>query len=306
MRDQAWQVMLFAISISVVAFGIGFYVKKKHASPKSPLFARKSTREVASTEERPKERKEQLTNKHDESEETEHSKKPEQVHHESNHKTISSLLKEALSPSLKSEHAEERPSESEHVIETEPVVQKGVCQNIELPGDGFQRTQISREDWNKVIGQFNQAKKILKNWLTRIQSSLPEKTVSFMSAQLDAIKMVQPPTTDEPDLSWRGIGVWSKNDQEEPSIKLGSGFVKWVIKQPKRTLFEMTRLLAQTWAPCEMQSVDAGSMWDSFLSCLDVVEEQACGAGYTRKEGGRFLQALRIFWPLQVVSYLHL
>lgn len=161
----------------------------------------------------------------------------------------------------------------------------GSCGTLEYPGEGFQHTHISSVEWNHVVEQFRQGKKLLGTWLKEARSSLPDKTYVFMTDQLEAVKLTRPPSVEEPDLSWRGIGVFTRDEKNSPEIRLSGGFIKWAQKNPKRTLFEFTRLIAQSWAPCELQRADARNPWEALLKCLSVSEEQAC-AGGSYSEGG--------------------
>ncbi|MCM2324576.1 MAG: hypothetical protein NDJ90_15055, partial [Oligoflexia bacterium] len=56
-------------------------------------------------------------------------------------------------------------------------------------------------------------------------------------------------------------------------------------KQPARGKFELARLVAQTWSPCELQKLQAAQAWDPVLECLEVRESGACNVG-TYSEAG--------------------
>lgn len=222
------------------------------------------------------------------------------VHTKSNTEEIQTLPSQALEPKeTPAEHAakpgkksvsqvftsflhREKPKKQEpiHPEEASPsssfVYKKGFCHPVEYQGDGFQNTHISAEQWKKLVGEFHQAKQQLEVWVKSGSYPLSDKAKLYMQHQLHELKLIHPPTTDEPDLNWRGIGVWTRDEKDNVSIRLNSGFVKWALKDPKRTQFEMTRLVAQSWAPCEMERIGEASMWKDLLQCLEVKEAQGC------------------------------
>ncbi len=159
------------------------------------------------------------------------------------------------------------------------------CSNLEFRGDGPDGTKVTKEEWARVMTVFHGAKGELLGWLRRYKKELPDKTAYIMEAQVRNLKIQRPPALEEPDLTWRGIGVWGKDQRGEPILRLGSGFVKLVMRNPQRGKFEMTRLVAQSWAPCELQRMDAGAPWELLLTCMGVSEAQSCGTG-TYSESG--------------------
>ncbi len=162
---------------------------------------------------------------------------------------------------------------------------KNACLKVEYPGEGFQNTKVSREDWVQVTDQFHEAKRLLHGWLLKNHARFSDKNVTLMETQLQDLKIERPPSIEEPDLSWRGIGIWVQDNQGMPILRISGGFVKLVSHEPKRSLFEMTRLVAQSWAPCELKRVGADSPWNPLLKCLEVDQESACGAGSYSEEG---------------------
>ncbi len=159
------------------------------------------------------------------------------------------------------------------------------CASIEYRGDGPEHTKITKDEWGKVMTAFHGAKGELLTWLRKHKRELPDRTAKLMEKQVRELRIQRPPAVEEPDLTWRGIGVWTQDVAGAPMLRVGSGFVKLVNKQAARGKFEMTRLVAQAWAPCELQRVDAGAPWDPLLKCLNINEERACAAG-TYSEGG--------------------
>lgn len=167
-----------------------------------------------------------------------------------------------------------------------------MCSSLEFRGDGPDGTQVTEEEWARVMTLFHGAKGELLGWLRRYKQELPDKTAYIMEAQVRYLKVQRPPALDEPDLTWRGIGVWSQDLLGEPILRLGSGFLKLVMRNPQRGKFEMTRLVAQSWAPCELQRMDAGAPWEPLLRCMGVSEAQACGFGTYSEAGWAVSSAL--------------
>jgi hypothetical protein len=250
-REKISQVFLFFVALAVIGGGIAFYVKKRGirrasiSSPSSPSSAE---------------------NKVDRAREPlEEAQRPSSDLPKVSMKIQFPVRNLAVSGNSRSA--------------------SGVCNSIEFRGDGFQRTHVTPEDWKQVMKQFHFAKRRLQSWLDKHPKKMTEKTLVFMRSQLEQMKILRPPTLDEPDLSWRGIGVWTLGEKNIPSLRLNSGFIKLIHQYPQRAQFEMTRLVAQSWAPCELQRAGVESPWNSLLKCLDVSEEQACAAG-SYSEGG--------------------
>lgn len=160
------------------------------------------------------------------------------------------------------------------------------CGQLEYRGDGPTSTKVTKGEWITVMDQFHAAKHDLLAWLEKRRHDLPEATALAMERQIRTLKIQRPPVSDEPDLAWRGIGVHTQNAEGEPIVKLGGGFVRLATKHPARARFEMARLVAQGWAPCELQRVsNTDATWSPLLKCLGVTELQSCGQG-TYSEGG--------------------
>lgn len=160
------------------------------------------------------------------------------------------------------------------------------CARIEYRGDGPQATKVTKGEWITVMDQFHAAKHELLVWLDKHRSQLSGPTAQAMEKQVRDLKIQRPPASEEPDLSWRGIGVFGQNADGDAMIKLGGGFVRLADKHPARARFEMTRLVAQAWAPCELQRLTAqDSTWTPLLHCLGVTENQSCAQG-TYSESG--------------------
>ena len=159
------------------------------------------------------------------------------------------------------------------------------CTSIEYRGDGPTFTKVDDKEWEKVMTQYHGVKGELLAWLNKHRKEFPDKTANVMEAQIQKLKIQRPPANEEPDLTWRGIGIWTQDATGAPIIRMGSGLVKLMVKQPQRGRFEMARLVAQTWSPCELQRVDAAGAWDPFVKCLGVEDRKGCSAG-TYSEAG--------------------
>lgn len=173
-------------------------------------------------------------------------------------------------------------------LKNEPVMVgsiDGVCSSIEFRGDAPEILEVTQEEWSRVMSAFHSAKGELLSWLNQNKAKFPAETHAQMGSQLRALKLARPPSKEEPDLSWRGIGVWSVDRNGAPVIRIGGGFVKMMRLDPSRGKFELTRLMAQTWAPCELERVSAGNPWTPLTDCLEVDTSQGCAVG-TYSEAG--------------------
>lgn len=160
------------------------------------------------------------------------------------------------------------------------------CASIEYRGEGPKLTKVTKGDWSAVMDQFHAAKHELLSWLEKRKHDLPESISTVMERQVRNLKIQRPPAAEEPDLAWRGIGVYSQSAQNDPILRIGGGFVKLSLKNPARARFEMARLVAQAWAPCELQRLSAkDETWLPLLKCLGMSESQGCGEGTFSESG---------------------
>jgi hypothetical protein len=165
----------------------------------------------------------------------------------------------------------------------------GECVTEEFPGRSPETAQISKTGWDAVMEEFHGAKTQLAAWLDAHKSRFSEKTYQWMGKRIADARLQRPPSSDEPDLSWRGTGSVSAMSDQTLLIRVGAGFEKWVSEKPQRARFELARLLAQAWAPCEMAKVDSSAPWKDFVSCMDLVNEadpaKACGKSTVSEAG---------------------
>ncbi|MCM2277467.1 MAG: hypothetical protein NDJ89_05275 [Oligoflexia bacterium] len=171
---------------------------------------------------------------------------------------------------------------------------KDLCASVEYRGEGPGKT-LSQQDWAQFMNRFHEAKKELTQWLHDNRQRFPEPVVAQMERRLASVKAFRPPLEEEPDLSWRGIGVWAQDAAGEPALRLGPGLIKLIQKQPARGKFELARLLAQTWSPCELAQLGGGESWSPLLSCLNIKESGACGMG-TYSEAGWAVSSVVAAW----------
>jgi hypothetical protein len=162
------------------------------------------------------------------------------------------------------------------------------CAPVEYRGNGPEHTKVTKAEWAAVMDQFHDAKDQLAKWLHQNRAAIPEATYSMMERQVKNLKIQRPPSADEPDLAWRGIGVYTQGNDNEALIKIGGGFVKLANRHPARAKFEIARLVAQSWAPCELaraSNAETSTAWAPLMKCLGLAEGQGCGQG-TFSEAG--------------------
>jgi hypothetical protein len=107
-----------------------------------------------------------------------------------------------------------------------------------------------------------------------------------MEKRVNELKIQRPPVLEEPDLAWRGIGVYASGGESgEPIIRVGGGFVKLALAYPDRAKFELARLVAQAWAPCELKRISPVAAWKPLLDCMNMKDAQTCGEGTFSEEG---------------------
>lgn len=176
------------------------------------------------------------------------------------------------------------------------------CTSFEEPGSSPRTITVSAEDWTQVMNRFHEVKEDLRNWLGRHRKMFGPETYAAMAKELDGLLLQRPPADDMPDLSWRGIGVWTRTTPTSPAmIKLGGGLIHTILDHPARGKFELARLAAQTWVPCELQSFAErnrgpasvlGSLshvldnpWSRLTGCLGAEDQAACAPGSYSEAG---------------------
>src|SRR5690606_26170291 len=118
------------------------------------------------------------------------------------------------------------------------------------------------------------------------RANIGEKAAGLMEERVRGLRLQRPPAAEEPDLSWRGIASLTE-DSLGYMVRVGGGFIKLAQKDPPRARFELARLLAQSWAPCELtkNGVDGAAIWAPLLKCLGVEEKAGCAAGSYSEAG---------------------
>jgi hypothetical protein len=282
MRDStAGRTIVFAVPALGAAFGITYLIRHHHSGPTSASthVAQKSTTH-AKGEGDAKSGRTPSSAMGD--------KDGERISRDRNHKNAEDSETEewAGAGAWGEPKSQSRvPAETVHAVALEAAANDAAavgkdCAPIEYRGEGPQLTRVTRADWAVVMDQFHGAKHQLLGWLETHRKELPEATASIMEVEIRNLKIQRPPVADEPDLAWRGIGVYGQSPEHEPMIKLGGGFVSLAVKHPARAKFEMARLVAQAWAPCELQHASASpEAWTPLLKCLSMSEKPGCENG---------------------------
>ncbi len=136
------------------------------------------------------------------------------------------------------------------------------CEPVESAGFG-PHSVVSAQDWALTIRVYHQSKDRLKTWIAskNFSADVKQKLEKITSD----LKIQRAPSNEEPDLSWRGISVLSRDSQGAWILRTGGGFAQNLHAQPSRGQFELTRLLVQAW-PLE------GAPWSDLLSCLHITD----------------------------------
>lgn len=160
------------------------------------------------------------------------------------------------------------------------------CRSVEYRGFGPEYTHITPKEWTRTLTLFGGVKRDLLAWLERKRGDLPKETYGLLRKQMEGVQLQRPPSAAEPDLAWRGIGVTGMNAKNQAWVRLGGGFTRFIRFEPQRARFELARLVAQTWAPCELQKLgNAPGPWQPLLSCLKIDEQKGCGTGSYSESG---------------------
>jgi hypothetical protein len=165
------------------------------------------------------------------------------------------------------------------------------CSAIEYAGSGTDSLRVNSSVWSRFMADYHRTKDDLVDWLHRNAESFPKAQLARMELEIRETRVMRPQAQVEPDLAWRGIAAWTRPhagtivENERPAlIHVSDGFLKLYQKDRRRARFELTRVLAQAWAPCEM-GAGRFAAWDGLMQCLGVSAEQmGCTAG-TVSEG---------------------
>ena len=174
--------------------------------------------------------------------------------------------------------ADRKPSSVGATILTTGVDASGQCVSIEFRGRGPQGRGWTDSEWKSVVTLFEKSRGELRTWLKKQKNGVTERAREVMESQIASLK-VERPANDEPDLAWRGTAVWNFDAKGTSVVRVGEGFAQMIKNQPKRAAFEMTRAIAQTWAPCELVRLNTPHPWIGALKCLGVTEQESCGVG---------------------------
>jgi hypothetical protein len=214
----------------------------------------------------------------------------------------------AEGPSKEKPHLSEADHAPAKLMKVAKSMTHGFCESVEYRGNGHDGTPsgvpvgpwgvITNDQWDKVLTQFHGAKKDLLAWLSEHRYQFTKEVADHMEDDVRDLRLQRPPAPDFPDLSFRGIGLWSRPQGERPIIKLGTGFAKLAEHNPARARFELSRLIAQSWGPCELRKSPISAHlpkegpWNDLLSCLGVHDENACAPGSLSESGWAVSTAL--------------
>ncbi len=163
----------------------------------------------------------------------------------------------------------------------------GVCESIEPAGSGPDAVDVDPALWSEFMGEYHAAKSDLIRWVSANHLQFPEKLIGQMESEIRNSRVMRPQNQIEPDLTWRGVAAWTRpragtmDANERPAlIHVGSGFLTLFKDNRARARFELSRMLAQAWSPCEMDGVRESAGWKGLLSCMGMSDDQVkCAPG---------------------------
>jgi hypothetical protein len=161
------------------------------------------------------------------------------------------------------------------------------CSAAEYVGSGPEEVQLDLALWSQFMGEYHAAKADLLQWVAANKGHFAESAVQQMEAEIRATRVMRPQNQIETDLTWRGIASWTRprsgasETEERPAlIHVGSGFMKLFQNDRSRARFEIARLLAQSWSPCEMGASQGAQVWKDYFACMGITEDQLkCSPG---------------------------
>ena len=174
-------------------------------------------------------------------------------------------------------HSDTPVGERQFVLRGRVQDESGNCEAFEFLTSNPKTAAPTDAEWSPVLQMYRRAKANLTLLAESMESELTPEVLIALKERLQAVRIYRPPVAEEPDLAYRGIGVSTRDGQGNPIIRLGPGFVELHQKHPERARFEMSRLLAQAWAPCEFTSPAKTPAFASVLKCLGFDQNFGCG-----------------------------
>lgn len=155
------------------------------------------------------------------------------------------------------------------------------CGSAEYFGAGPEQTQLDPVFWSQFMGEYHAAKSNLIQWISANRSYFSDAFIKEMEEEVRGTRVMRPQNQIEPDLTWRGVAAWTRpragaveNGGRPALIHVGSGFLQLFQKNRARARFEIARLLAQSWSPCELAHSKDSKVFKEFYSCMGLTETQ--------------------------------
>jgi hypothetical protein len=159
------------------------------------------------------------------------------------------------------------------------------CGSFEYFGAGLKHPAPTAADWDALKKSYWGIKADLEKFLVKHQLEIPQETWKQMRSSLKDLTIHKPSIELEADLAWRGIPVLTRDGEGKPMVRLGAGFMKLFREKPQRAKFELARVMAQVWSPCELSSHHADPVWTGLLKCMKLEGAEGCGQGQYSEAG---------------------
>ena len=279
-REQHWQSLLFILSVLVFSTGVYFYLKNRHtrgiqhtAALPPPALAVQDRQ--PNSDDQPKDHEEPQASL------TEHEHEKEQELND---------LKKEISAEDSVEKPAEKPVKLHPKIHKHALAQQKKPYLIDNAPDDCESTDlflepdpifVSKKDWEAVVKEFRDSKRRLLIWLEMNEAKVPRETAELMEFKIKSLKIFGAPWKKEPNLRWGRAGFFMVEKDGSPSLVVSPGFVELAKKDPKRSKFEMTRMVAQTWSPCELERLGGAPIWKELLDCMGLKSDICSTEGYS-------------------------
>lgn len=161
------------------------------------------------------------------------------------------------------------------------------CGADEFFGSGPEQVQVDAVAWTRFMGEYHAAKNDLLQWISANQAYFSPSMLQKMESEVRSTRVMRPQEQIEPELTWRGIAAWTRpkagsvDSEERPAlIHVGSGFMDLFQKDRSRARFEIARLIAQAWSPCELAEAGKTPALNSYFKCMGLTDDQLkCAPG---------------------------
>ncbi len=176
------------------------------------------------------------------------------------------LAKAEKTPSEPKKKKEERRSMTEGARLGGVLEREGSCVSAEYwVAQGPQSTPPTAREWSEALSVYQEVKAQLAEFLRARSATVGVEKTAKLEKLLREVRLDRPPSAEEPDLAYRGIVIFTRDERGSPLLRMGPGFLKLAQSHTERARFELARAISQVWNPCDPE---LAGVWGKFSKCM--------------------------------------